>query len=184
MSHWLSLKTLFAAHHILVALFVSPSLTTPAQARDSSPHAKARPVPTLESLPHAALPRGRFKGWCGQKDRYLLDVDGQIEAYDAGVKYATIAVSSEWPWQCSNNGEQLVYIDIGMGHVTKVDIASGDSRWLASYQQPERETAKISFSSDFKNVATTKPLKLTADAEKLNVIAVSQKKSAKSGGES
>jgi hypothetical protein len=127
-------------------------------------------VPTLDSLPHAALPRGVFKGWCGQKDRYLLDVDGQIEAYDAGVKYATIAVSSDWLWQCSNDGEQLVYIDTRMGHVSQVNISSGDSRWMASYQPLQLENPRITFSPDLGSVATIRPLKLTADAGKLKVI--------------
>jgi hypothetical protein len=99
-----------------------------------------------------------------------------LEAYDGGVKYATIAVSSDWPWQCSNDGEQLVYINTRMGYVTRVDIASGDSRLLASYQRPERENTAISFSPDLGIVATTIPLKLTADAGKLKVILVQQNK--------
>jgi hypothetical protein len=172
MSRRLSLKTLCATHHILIALFVLPGPES-LQAQERLP-AKTRTVPTLESLPHAALPRGVFKGWCGQKDRYLLDVDGQIEAHDAGVKYATIAVSSDWPWQCSDNGEQLVYTNTRMGYVTRVDIASGDSRLLASYQRPERENTTISFSPDLGSVATNIPLKITADAGKLKVILVQQ----------
>lgn len=133
---------------------------------------KARTAPTLESLPHTPLPRGVFKGWCGQNDRYLLNVGGQIEAYDAGAKYATIAVSSDWPWQCSDDGEQLVYINIHAGYVTKVNIASGDSRLLASYQPPKWETTKLSFSPDLGSVATTVPLKLAADAGELKVVLV------------
>jgi hypothetical protein len=175
MSRCLSVKTLTVTYLALVAILVSSSLASLAQTPESNPSVKSRTVPTLESLPHVPLPRGVFKGWCGQRDRYLLDVDGQIEAYDAGVKYATIAVSSDWPWQCSNDGEQLVYINTNMGYVTRVDIASGDSRLLASYQLPERENTAISFSPDFSSVATTTPLKLTADAGKLNVIVVSQK---------
>jgi hypothetical protein len=176
MSRWLSVKTLSVTYLALVAILVSSSLASLAQPAESNPPTKSRTVPTLESLPHIALPRGVFKGWCGQKDRYLLDVDGQIEAYDAGVKYATIAVSSDWPWQCSNDGEQLVYIDTRMGYVTRVDIASGDSRLLASYQRPERENTTISFSPDLGSVATTILLKLTADAGKLKVILVQQDK--------
>lgn len=99
-------------------------------------------------------------------------MDGQLEAYDAGVKYATIAVSSDWPWQCSNDGEQLVYIDTRMGYVTRVDSASGDSRLIASYQPPERENTTISFSPHLQGVATTAPLKLSAEAGNLNVIPV------------
>jgi hypothetical protein len=142
-----------------------------AQAQESIPP-KSSPVPTLESLPHAPLPKGVFKGWCGQKDRYLLDVDGQLEAYDAGTRYATIAVSSEWPWQCSDDGEQLVYINTQMGYVTRVSIPSGDSRLVASYQPPQRENTIISFSPDLRSVATTAPLKLSADAGNLTVIPV------------
>jgi hypothetical protein len=182
MSRCLSV-TLFATYFIFVAmLLVSPGTSSLALAQENDPPAKARTVPTLESLPHAALPRGMFKGWCGQKDRYLLDVDGQLEAYDAGVKYATIAVSSDWPWQCSNDGEQLVYIDTNMGYVTRVDIASGDSRLLASYQPPQQENTRISVSPDLGSVATTTPLKLTADAEKLKVILVQQNKQGNSKG--
>jgi hypothetical protein len=162
MSRWLSIKTLSVTYLALVAILVSSSLASLAQPAESNSQAKAKTVPTLESLPHAALPRGVFKGWCGQKDRYLLDVDGQIEAYDAGAKYATIAVSSDWPWQCSNDGEQLVYIDTRMGYVTRVDIASGDSRLLASYQRPERENTTISFSPDLGSVATTKRVRLVS----------------------
>lgn len=165
--------TLSAAPFILVAMFlISMGLASHAQVHQGNPPARTRTVPTLESLPHEPLPRGKFKGWCGQKDRYLLAVNGQFEAYDAGVKYATIAVSSDWPWQCSSDGERLVYIDTRMGYVTRVDIASGDSRLLASYQPPERENTVISFSPDLQSVATTAPLKLSAEAGKLNVISV------------
>lgn len=180
MSRCLAVKTLIGTYPVLVAILVSSSLAGLAQTPESNPSAKSGTVPTLESLPHAALPRGVFKGWCGQKDRYLLDVDGQIEAYDAGVKYATIAVSSDWPWQCSNGGEQLVYINTRMGYVNRVDIASGDSRLLASYQPPERENTTISFSPDLGSVATTTPLKLTADAGKLKVLVVQPNKQRKS----
>jgi len=170
MSHLLS------AGRLLVPLLLAQSLASLAQAQESNAPAKSRTVSTVESLPHAALPRGVFKGWCGQKDRYLVDVDGQIEAYDAGVKYATIAVSSDWPWQCSNDGEQLVYVNTRMGYVTSVDIASGDSRLLASYQPSERENTRISFSPDLGSVATTAPLTLTADAGTLKVIVVQPNK--------
>jgi hypothetical protein len=156
----------------LAGILASSSFEGQAQAVEIASTARARTVPTLESLPHVALPRGVFKGWCGQKDRYLLDVDGQIEAYDAGVKYAVIAVSSDWPWQCSNDGEQLVYINTHVGYVTRIDISSGDSLLLASYQRPERESTTISFSPDLGSVATTIPLKLTADAGKLKVVLV------------
>ncbi len=159
-----------------IGVLLSPlSWSNALHAQESGVRSPGKPVPTLESLPDAALPRGVFKGWCGQKDRYLLNVDGQIEAYDAGAKYATIAVSSDWPWQCSNDGEQLVYIDTRMGYVTRVNIASGDSRWLASYQQPERRTT-ISFSPHLGSVATTTPLKLTADAGPLKIILVQPNK--------
>lgn len=156
-----------------IAVLLSPLCWSSALlAQESAVRSAEKSVPTLESLPHDALPRGVFKGWCGQKDRYLLDVDGQIEAYDAGTKYATIAVSSDWPWHCSNDGEQLVYIDTRMGYVTKVDIASGESRFLASYQPVDSGNAKVSFSPDLGSVATTTPLTLTADAGTLKVILV------------
>src|SRR3954468_18335109 len=101
MSRCLSIVTLFAECLILVGvLLLAPHPAGFAYAEENNPSARARSVPTLESLSHAALPRGVFKGWCGQKDRYLLNIHGQIEAYDAGTKYATIAVSSDWPWQC------------------------------------------------------------------------------------
>lgn len=126
---------------VLVLLTQCPASLAQAQERNSP--SRSSPVPMLESLPHEPLPKGVFKGWCGQNDHYLLAVDGQLEAYDARTKYATIAVSSDWPWQCSNDGEQLVYIDTRMGYVTRVNIASGDSRLLASYQPPERESTAI-----------------------------------------
>lgn len=156
----------------LVWILALSRLESQAQTMETVSPVKARTAPTLESLPHTPLPRGIFKGWCGQNDRYLLNVGGQIEAYDAGAKYATIAVSSGWPWQCSNDGEQLVYINVHAGYVTKVNIASGDSRLLASYQPPKRENTKLSFSPDLRSVATTVPLKLAADAGELKVIAV------------
>ncbi len=110
--------------------------------------------------------------WCGRKDRFLLDVNGQLEAYDAGVKSATIAVSSSWPVQCSADGQHLVYVDTRMGYVTKVDIASGASRWLASYDVPQIGLVRLSFSADLQSVASSKPLHLTADAGDLKTIVV------------
>lgn len=146
-------------------------IPTSSYAQQISQPAKTRAIPTLEALPHVSLSKGAFAGWCGQKDRYLLKVDGQFEAFDAGVKIATIAVWSEWKWQCRNDGEQLIYLDSRMGYVTAVDIASGDSRLLASYSPKPGIT--LAFSPDFKSVATSDPLKLTADAPGLKVIDVS-----------
>jgi len=127
---------------------------------------------TLEALPHVPLPQGSFKTWCGRKDRFLLDVNGQLEAYAAGVTSATIAVSSEWPMRCSNDGQQLVYVDTRLGYVTKVDIGSGATRFLASYDVPQIGSAEPSFSADLQSVATNRPLRLTADAGNLKTILV------------
>jgi len=129
-------------------------------------------VPTLEALPHIVLPHSTFKGWCGQKDRFLLNVNGQLEAYDASVKSSTIAVSSSWPFQCSVDGQQLVYVDTRMGYITKIDIASGAARQLGSYQVRETNGASPSFSPDLQKVASDRPLQLTADAGNLTVIPV------------
>ena len=125
----------------------------------------------LESLPHIALPRGEFKAWCGRSDRFLLSVNGQLEAYDAGVRYATIAVSSSWPVQCSLDGKQLVYIDTNMGYLTEVDIASGSSRLLASYA-PKLGVISPVPSPDLKLVAAITPLALKPEAGALKVLAV------------
>ena len=89
-----SLQSLLAS----VALFAWLGTANCLHAQEASPAAPGRLVPTLESLPHVALPKGFFKGWCGKNDRYLLDVNGQFEAHDAGGKFATIAVSTSWPW--------------------------------------------------------------------------------------
>lgn len=125
---------------------------------------------TFEALPHSSLPQGTFKTWCGRKDRFLVGVNGQLEAYDAGVKSATMAVSSAWPVQCSDDGQQLVYVDTRMGYVTKVDIASGRTQFLASYEVSEVGYAHISFSSDLRVVATNRPLRLNSDGGDLRVI--------------
>jgi hypothetical protein len=140
-----------------------------AQERSAQP--SGRYVPTFETLPHASLPpRSTFKIWCGRNDRFLLGVNGALEAYDAGIKSAAIAVSSSWPAQCSEDGQQLVYVDTNMGYVTQVDIASGDTRLIASYDVPKTDWAKISFSHNLKSVATNKPLRLTANAGNVKVI--------------
>jgi hypothetical protein len=117
----------FAA--VSVTLFFLLLFLNSAHAQENSPASAARIVPTFDALPHVSLPQGgRFKIWCGNNDRLLLDVNGALEAHDAGVKSAAIAVSSIRPAQCSEDGQKLVYVDTNMGYVTKVDIASGASR--------------------------------------------------------
>jgi len=84
-------------------LLVPPNFT---YAQEYSQPAAARTVPTFGALPHGSLPKdSKFKIWCGTRDRYLLELDGALEAYDAGVKYAAIAVASSWPMQCSADGQ-------------------------------------------------------------------------------
>lgn len=161
---------------IIVSAFVSSAVTSAAEM-------SVRDILYLNQYEEGA----REISWCDDNNFLLvqpaisdsapkkssgLNVGGQIEAYDAGAKYATIAVSSGWPWQCSNDREQLVYINIHAGYITKVSIASGDSRLLASYQPPEWETTKLSFSPDLKSVATTAPLKRATDAGELKVVLV------------
>jgi hypothetical protein len=57
--------------------------------------------------------------------------------------------------------------------VTKVDIASGDSQWLAAFDD---KGATIAISPDFKSVATSVPLQLKPPAAQLKVILVRDKK--------
>ncbi|WP_407166241.1 hypothetical protein [Bradyrhizobium sp. ORS 111] len=125
-------------------------------------------VPTFESLPHTALAKARFDGWCGQNDRYLLDENGQLNAYEAGTKVAAVAVSPGNRWQCRSDGRQLINI-IGP-HVFMVDIASGDSQWIASTD------GAIAFSPDFESVASSGPLEIKPQAPQLRVIPVRDKR--------
>lgn len=155
-----------------LTLFVPPALADPANAQESRQSPPPTLVPTFESLPHTALPTARFRGWCGRNDRYLLDENGVLNAYEAGTKLAAIAVSPGNPWQCRSDGRQLIYI--GDGHVSKVDIASGDSQWLASFDDHKGET--VAFSPDFESVATSVPLELKPPAAQLKVILVGDKK--------
>ncbi|MBR0756592.1 hypothetical protein JQ604_30820 [Bradyrhizobium jicamae] len=103
-------------------------------------------------------------------------MDGHLEAYDAraGVKAATISVSSEWTWQCRSDGQQFVYLS--MGNMTRIDIQSGDSRLLASFEAQEPQRTVLSLSPDFRSVATTVPLKFMTEADRLKVILVGQEK--------
>ena len=150
------------------------SLTCPSAAQDGKPLSQAVAVPTLESLPHVALPSGAFKTWCGRSDRFLLDANGQLEAYDAGVKSATIAVSSSWPVRCSQDGKQLVYVDTNMGYLTQVDIATGNSRLLASYTPAPGVISPV-FSPDLKAVATITPLTPAPETTRLKVLVIKEK---------
>ncbi|WP_036047447.1 hypothetical protein [Bradyrhizobium sp. Tv2a-2] len=143
-----------------------------AQGAGAKPLAQSDAAPTLESLSHTALPHSLFKAWCGEKGRFLLDVNGQLEAYDDGVKSATIAVSSSAPVQCGLDGHQLVYVDTGMGYITKVDIGSGASRLLATYKPDERTGSGPVMSPDFKSVASDRVLQLAAEVRKLKVVRV------------
>lgn len=114
---------------VSVTLFFLLLFLNSARAQENSPASAARIVPTFDALPQVSLPQGgSFKIWCGNMDGFLLDVNGALEAYDAGVKPAAIAVSSTWPAQCSGDGQKLVYVDTNIGYVTKVDIVSGASR--------------------------------------------------------
>jgi hypothetical protein len=124
----------------------------------------------LESLPHTALPTARFNSWCGQNDRYLLDENGQLNAYEAGTKVAEVAVSPGHSWQCRSDGRELIYFY--EGQVSKVDIVTGDTQWLASFDG----AGEIAFSPDFKSVATSVPLELRPPATQLKVILVREKK--------
>jgi hypothetical protein len=165
-------QALRAAYFIAcVTLFAPMASADPAQAQESRQSPPPTLVPTFESLPHTALPTARFESWCGQHDRYLLDENGTLNAYEAGTKVAEVAVSSGSSLQCRSDGQQLIYQ--GTGHVTKVDIASGDSQWLAAF---DNKGATISISPDFKSIATSVPLELKPPAAQLKVILVGDKK--------
>jgi len=152
-----------------LALMLSPSIS---RAQVTDPPAQGKIVPTLEALPHASKPRGAFKMWCGKKDRLLLSVGGQFEACDGGRKSATIAISSRWPAQCSADGQQLIYVDTRMGYITRIDIANGASRLLASYKPRETGDDKTALSPDLRSIVSSSSLTLAADAGALKIISV------------
>lgn len=131
-------------------------------------------VPTFESLPHTALPTARFESWCGQHDRYLLAENGALNAYEAGTKVAEVAVSAGSGSQCRSDGRQLIYISDG--HAMRVDIASGDSQWLASFKDLKAIGNRMAFSPDFERVATSAPLELKPPAAQLKVVLIGDKK--------
>jgi hypothetical protein len=164
----------FAFSLAIPLLACSPGASS---AEDGKPSVQASAVPAIEALPHVALPRGTFKAWCGRNDRFLLEVDGQLEAYDAGTKYATIAVSSSWPAQCGLDGTQLVYVDSTMGYLIQVDIASGNSRLLAVYKPAPGVISPVP-SPDLKTVATVTPMTLAPEAGALKVFTVKQNEKA------
>lgn len=153
-----------------LTVFVPPASADPANAQESRQSPPPTPVPTFESLPHTGLATARFHGWCGQNDRYLLDENGALNAYEAGTKVAAVAVSPGNSWQCRSDGRQLTY-DTGT-HVFMVDIASGDSRWIASFVE---KTGDVAFSPDFESVASSSPLELKPQAPRLKVILVREK---------
>ena len=166
-------QALRAAYFVsCVTLVAPPASADPAKAQESRQSPPLTVVPTFESLPHTALPTAHFHSWCGQHDRYLLDENGTLNAYEAGTKVAEAAVSPSSFLQCRNDGRQLIYE--GTGHVTKVDIASGDSQWLAAFD--DSKGATIGFSPDFESVATSVPLELKPPAAQLKVILVGDKK--------
>ncbi|MBR0799241.1 hypothetical protein JQ615_28010 [Bradyrhizobium jicamae] len=168
-------RALRAAHLVAcVTLLVSPASADPANAQGGRQTPPPALVPTFESLPHTALPTARFEGWCGQNGRYILDENGQLNAYEAGTKVAAVAVSPGHAWQCSRDGRQL--INISIPHVFMVDIASGDSQWIASYD--EKTFGNVAFSPDFKSVASSTPLELKPQAPQLKVILVRDKSTA------
>ena len=149
-----------------VAILLSLHFPRASTAQDGKPPSQAVAVPTLESLPHIALPRGEFKAWCGRSDRFLLAVDGQLEAYDAEKKAATIAVSSSWPVQCSPDGQQLIYIDTRAGYIMRVDIASGESRLLGSYSK------QAVLSPDLQKIAVIGALQPAPVASNIKIVQV------------
>lgn len=154
-----------------LTLFMPPALADPANAQESGQSPPPTLVPTFEALPHTALPTARFQGWCGQNDRYLLDENGALNAYEAGTKVAAIAVSPGNSWQCRSDGRQLTYH--ADGHVFTIDIASGDSRWIASLVE---RLGDVAFSPDFESVASSSPLELRPQAPRLKIILVREKK--------
>jgi hypothetical protein len=165
-------QALRAAYFVACVTLVAPLVSAdPAQAQEGRQPPPPTLVPTFESLPHTALPTARFESWCGQHDRYLLDENGTLNAYEAGTKVAEVAVSPGSSLQCRSDGQQLIYQ--GTGHVTKVDIASGDSQWLAAF---DNKGATIAISPDFQSIATSVPLELKPPAAQLKVILVGDNK--------
>lgn len=165
-------QVLRAAYLVAYVTLFLPISADPAQAQESRQPPPPALVPTFDSLPHTALPTARFESWCGQHDRYLLAENGTLNAYEAGTKVAEVAVSPGSSLQCRSDGQQLIYQ--GTGHVTKVDISSGDSQWLAAFDGSKGAT--IAISPDFKIVATSVPLELKPPAAQLRVILIADKK--------
>ena len=161
----------FALGVTLLALLLCPSFC---RAQQSSLLAQSTGVPTFEALPHATLPPGKFKTWCGRTDRYFLVVDGWLAAYDGNrkVSSSTLSIAPRMPVRCSEDGRQAFYVDDEARQVKKVNIEVGASQVLATYKPDQSRRATVSFSPDLQSVATDRSLQLTDEAGKLKVIPV------------
>lgn len=156
--------------------FVLLSLSNGCLAQERSPAlAKARAVPTFETLPHTPLPRGEFVAWCGRNDRYLLAPENYyVDAYDGDTKISAPSATASPSAQCGADGRHIVFTEDNDRRVRKVELETGKSQILATFEKPLIRAIEVSFSPDLKTVITNLPLQLTADAGELRIIQLSK----------
>ncbi|MBA7464882.1 hypothetical protein ES707_00040 [subsurface metagenome] len=107
--------------------------------------AQSKAVPALDDFVQIPVPRGNFKGWCGRKDRFLIGVEGQLEAYESNSK---VVIPTMIPFarglQCDEDGRHLAYVGTEIGRAVKVKIESGTSEILAEFAPQPNVLAKRS----------------------------------------
>src|SRR6266702_1419757 len=146
-----------------------------AEAALPAPPPKPPSVPTFEKLPHTPLPKGEFIAWCGDHDRYLFATDHYyIDAYDGDTKISAPSATASRSAQCGADGRHIFFTEDDAGRVRKVELESGKSQILATFQKQSQPGIELSFSPDLKSVASTLPLQLTMEAGELRTINVTE----------
>jgi hypothetical protein len=96
-----------------------------------------------------------------------------LEVYDLAGESSKLATPPDKETYCGSDGQKLIVRDYRSGHVSELDISSGEERTLASYTPSDRIPPHLSFFPDLKSVASNPALVLAAAAKDLQAIQVS-----------
>ncbi len=170
--HFQYLPPLFRGRRLVIGSAVILAVLSVGDCRAQQaqrPQAGGNVVPTLEALPHEALPPGQFLDWCA--DKLVMEVDRKKEIYNGSLKASPLSFPSQSQLDCGDDGQKLAFDDQEAGYVYGVDIAGGVvERTLATYDK--KLSPEVVFSPDLKNVASNGPLTLGPNAVGLNVVAL------------
>src|SRR5262245_13463161 len=157
-----SVTTISAAAQPSSGAVPSSSVASPRSAHSVSTAKRrsgsgAAPLPNFDDLPHRLAPAaGVFSGWCGNRDRYLIDnsSEGFFRLFAPTSNDPLMQVRISALLQCDREGDNVVFAQSSAAAISAFNVERRATETLALYQQLDASRPPIlSISPDLKAVA-------------------------------